>query len=145
MRAFMVVLLAGLLAGCSSPTDGEDDGETGTEHALDSATYGITVSDLPTVVLANSTFRFNSTISGGPVHASDHIGGHFGNKSTTEPSPAVYTVACAHVAGDLPGKYTVTCTAPTTTGVYYLRGHARITEGETVVNWWSTEQTFTIA
>ena len=142
MRAFMVVLLAGLLAGCTSP---KDDDATGTENALDSATYSITVSDMPTAVLANATFRFNSTISGGPVHASDHIGGHFGNKTTTEPSTATYDMACAHTGGDLPGKYQVSCTAPKMSGVYYLRGHARITQGETVVNWWSTETTFTVA
>ena len=142
MRTVLVVLLAGLLAGCSSP---KDDDDTGAENALDSATYSITVSDMPAIVLANATFRFNSTISGGPVHASDHIGAHFGNKTTTEPSTATYDVSCAHTGGDLPGKYQVTCTAPAKTGVHYLRGHARITQGETVVNWWSPETTFTVA
>lgn len=146
MRAFLAVLLAGLLAGCSSPPS-EDDGDgSGAEQALDSATYAITLAGVPTLPVAQGQpFHFNSTVSGGPTHTSDHIGAHFGNASTTEPSTAAYNVSCVHQQGDLPGKYEVTCTAPAKAGVYYLRGHARITEGETVVNWWSAETSFTVA
>ena len=132
-----------LLAGCS---DTKDDDTGGEDHPLDSATYAIALSDVPALpVIAGQPFHFNSTITGDETHASDHIGAHFGNKTTTEPSTAVYNVTCAHQAGNLPGKYQVTCTAPMQPGVYYLRGHARITEGATVVNWWSPETTITVA
>ncbi len=148
MRLLLALIpLALLLAGCSQPTDDDQPATTtSTPSPPQADSYAIALSDLPVAPLeAGAQFRFNSTITGNATRASDHIGAHFGNQSSQAPSTAVYTVTCEHVAGDLPGRYQVTCTAPQEAGVYYLRGHARIMSGGAPVNWWSAEATFTVA
>ena len=138
--ALLATLL--LLAGCSDPPADDDHAD----HPLDADTYAITLADLPVLpVPAGTGFTFNSTITGDVQHASDHIGAHFGNRTTTEPSTAVYNMTCAHTGGTLPGRFQVTCTAPAQPGVHYLRGHARIIDGTVTHHWWSDEATFTVA
>lgn len=123
-----------------------------TAHAgemLTATSFTITLADFPNAPLAaGQAFHFNSTIAGAHEphnHMSDHIGAHFGSNSTTAPSTTVYNKTCAHRAGALPGTYEVTCTAPTELGTYYLRGHARMTEGNVTNQWWSPEVSFRVA
>lgn len=133
-----------LLAGCSQSKD--SDGEGDGPPAADAASYTIMLSEFPVAPLeGGQEFPFNSTISGGIERASDHIGAHFGPNSTTAPSTTAYPSVCPHSIGQLPGTFQVTCAAPLNPGVYYLRGHARITYGNESVNWWSAETTFTVA
>ena len=145
-HAIAAVLGLVLLAGCSSPDDGGEPDVTPTPTVPGESDYTITLSDLPVAPLeAGAQFSFNSTISGNTTRSSDHIGAHFGNKTSSAPSTTVYNVACVHTPGQLPGRYMVTCTAPQEAGTYFLRGHARITTGSAQVNWWSSEATFTVA
>jgi hypothetical protein len=138
----LVVALASLaLAGCS---DGGAEEPTGPPPPTASS-YLVTVEGFPvTPVPSNTTFTFTDRITGEEVRASDHIGAHFGANSTQAPSTTAYPFACVHTQGDLPGTYQVTCTAPTLPGTYYLRGHARIGQGNESVSWWSGEQTFLV-
>lgn len=132
-----VVML--LLAGCSSSDDDEPK--------LAADTYTLTLRGAPAIVSANSTFAFELQVDGDIERASDHVGAHFGNTSSQAPSTTVYASACAHQIGTVPSEdaaFTVTCKAPTKLGIYYLRGHVRIIEGNQTFNWWSAEHTFTV-
>lgn len=104
--------------------------------------FTLTTSNVPAVPVARGeSFNFTLTIDGADADFSDHIGGHFGTNTTDEPSVAQYPLACAHVAGDVPGVYEVTCTVPedAATGTYYLRGHMRITAAGAPHNFWAAE------
>jgi hypothetical protein len=140
--ALCAFLLAGLaLAGCSS-TPSPTPSAT---PAPSVASYTVVVQGFPVApVPANTTFSFTDHITGDAIRASDHIGAHFGNQTTASPSTTAYPVACVHTHGDLPGDYGVTCTAPKAVGTYFLRGHARITQGNQTLNWWSSELVFTV-
>lgn len=98
---------------------------------------------MPDAVTSGTNFTFNLTIEGEPEWASDHIGAHYGANSTDEPSTTAYGNACAHQAGDLPGEFEVTGKIDDA-GIWYLRGHTRITvEGEPL-NYWTDEFTITV-
>lgn len=143
--AFASALSFVLLAGCSGGPEGGDGDDQPEPFGADSFT--VTASDLPAAPLQPGE-EFNITVEvGGAREAdSDHVGAHFGRETSQAPSTAVYNMACLHQSGYLPGSFTVRCTAPVDSGVYYLRGHARIgaTEAEQV-SWWSSEHTFTVA
>jgi hypothetical protein len=122
-----------LLAGCATPDD--DEPETPTAE-----TYELTAEGVPDVATAGQEFTFDLTVDGDLEWTSDHIGGHFGMNSTDEPSTTKYEKACVHQAGDLPGEFEVTCTLHHA-GVWYLRGHTRITlDGGEQVNYWTDRE-----
>jgi hypothetical protein len=147
LALLLCTLLAASLAGCSG--DGDDDpagDDSSATPAPTASSYTVTLEGFPVAPIpANTTFTFIDRISGDVVRMSDHIGAHFGQNSTTDPSTTAYPNACAHTHGDLPGTYEVTCTAPAAPGAYFLRGHARIMQDNLTVNWWSNEQPFTVA
>jgi hypothetical protein len=137
--ALVAAMLALWTAGCTDPPEDEEHEELGADS------FHIEVQGFPSApVLANTTFNFTDVITGGPEHVSDHIGAHFGPNSTTSPSTTAYPSICAHTGGSLPGSFQVTCTAPSMPGTYYLRGHARIIEGNVTNQWWSDEQTLIV-
>ncbi|HUR24418.1 MAG TPA: hypothetical protein VM327_00195 [Candidatus Thermoplasmatota archaeon] len=148
MRVLLVcgLILVGL-AGCSSTPDAGAPSSTSTSASPDPTadSYMVMVMGFPTTPVArNSTFTFTDHVSGDVTRTSDHIGAHFGPVTAPVPSTTIYTTACNHTHGDLPGLYEVTCTAPANPGTYHLRGHARITTASGPVDWWSDELTFTV-
>lgn len=106
---------------------------------VEPAGYTLTVADLPANVTAGKNFTFTLTIAGGGPEESDHIGAHFGMSASTEPSTTVYPSACPHQSGTVPGVFMVTCSVAEP-GTYHLRGHLRITKGDTQENYWSEER-----
>lgn len=139
--ALAVPLFVTLFAGCSDGAGDEPAGPT----PPDASSYLVTVEGFPvTPIPSNATFTFTDRITGEEVRTSDHIGAHFGPNSTASPSVTAYPSACIHQGGNLPGTYEVTCTAPSMPGTYYLRGHARIGQGNESVSWWSGEHTFLV-
>jgi hypothetical protein len=154
----LLALAAVLLAGCSSTPDTTDDEEPGlTISTRPSTTAGTTsgststtasahtlsVSNFPQVaVRSGSAFSFQLAITG-PQASSDHIGAHFGASAQPSPQVSGYSNACNHVAGDVPGTYTVTCTAPAA-GTYYLRAHLRLGVDPGATHSWSSELSFTV-
>jgi hypothetical protein len=143
----LLILFAAALAGCSESPVGISEGPSSTSMPAPSASsYTITLVGFPaTPIPANTTFTFTDHITGDATRTSDHIGAHFGANSTESPSTTAYPSTCRHTPGDLPGDYEVTCTAPVLPGAYFLRGHARIGQGNETVSWWSAEQPFTVA
>ena len=142
----MAALVAVSLAGCSGTPAEDSEGSSSSASPPSASSYAITLEGFPVApVPANTTFTFTDRITGDAVRTSDHIGAHFGPNSTQAPSTTAYPITCQHTHGDLPGTYQVTCTAPGTPGAYFLRGHARIGQGNASVSWWSAEQPFTVA
>jgi hypothetical protein len=150
-QAFALATFAALvlLAGCSSsPSPTTSSSSTSASvPAPDSSSYTITLEGFPTApVQPGANITFQDVVHGAATRYSDHIGAHFGKNSTLQPSTTAYNITCVHTTGDLPGIFGVTCHAPMTPGVYYLRGHARITKPDgTQVSWWSDERAFTVA
>lgn len=142
---FALVIAAVSFAGCAGDDDGDDDQGPTTTPAPNTTSYTIVLEGFPVgPIPANTTFSFNDHITGDATRTSDHIGAHFGPNSTMAPSTTAYPVACQHTPGSLPGTFPVTCTAPKTAGTYFLRGHARIGQGNQSVSWWSAEQPFVV-
>jgi hypothetical protein len=141
MRLLLGLLIIALLSGCSDPGSGDDEPE------FDESSYTVLVEDFPTAPqMPGEEFTFNVTVSGAQTAQSDHIGAHYGMESSQAPSTTEYPTACPHQSGELPGTFQVTCPAPLESGVYYLRGHARIgAVPEEQVSWWSAEMPFTVA
>jgi hypothetical protein len=128
MRTAIVALslVTLLLAGCAS------------QHEEESFT--LTVNDLPARTMAGGTISMMLNIQGSPEVTSDHIGAHYWNFTTTDPT-ADFTAqagACKHVEGSAtaPGAFPVSCTFEKP-GVYYVHGHMRTTHDGQIVNWWS--------
>jgi hypothetical protein len=164
MRRFLAVLtlLAVLLGGCSSSDEGDspstDQATTattstptpGSSSASSSATmaaspYTLSITNFPEVAMQPGTpFNYQLHVTG-PDGTSDHIGGHFSTKAVPTPTIEQYSFACNHGTNNLPGIYTVTCTAPAQAGTYYLRGHVRTGTGTATAHAWSSEMTFTVA
>jgi hypothetical protein len=144
-----IILLAGatLLAGCTLPSPETSSTPTG-GAVVDASTYTIrldwTLASLDHRTASN--FTFTEHIEGSVGSTSMHIGAHMGMNHTATPSTTVYKIACRHYAtpNPLPGTYTITCDAPQTPGTYYLRGHARVNQNGTDINWWSPEVSFTV-
>jgi len=137
-----VPLLLVVFAGCTSPGPADDNGDS---EPPTSDSYRLTAEDMPSLVSAGENFTYTLIIEGEPEWTSDHIGGHFGNTSTDQPSTAVYTGACFHAPTlrEVPDTFEITCRI-NEPGTWYLRGHMRIAldDGQ-VLNWWTDEE-FTI-
>jgi len=171
MRAFAAVslalLAAAVLSGCMSSSTTTSSATTPVSQptsagpVVDSTTYTITLVEFngnpsPQYTQAvnftwpevrNGTdFTFKEKIDGSVVVTSNHIGGHFGTAKNDAPTTTNYPQACTHItdATKIPGTFTIHCTAPTQTGVYHLRGHARVTQGSGDVSWWSDDFTFRV-
>jgi len=168
--AFVSVLAVSFLSGCTLPgNDGATSGTSGT--ATDAPTSaGVVVHDrsfsiklteftghsspersqgenFTWYVVQNGTqFQFKQKVDGSAVVSSDHIGGHMGKDASpsAKPDTTMYNVACDHQSGTLPGQFTITCRAPTSPGVYHIRGHARVTQASGNVEWWSDDFVFRV-
>jgi hypothetical protein len=121
-----------LLAGCTT-----------TEHDHDG--YALTTTGIPDSAVVDQAFTFRLDIAG-PEHTSDHIGAHYWNGTTDDPTrDLAQAKACAHVSGggEVPGAFDVTCSfeAP---GTYQVFGHLRITEGEDVEHFWAEPRNVTV-
>jgi hypothetical protein len=150
LAASALCVLAALLAGCSS-TSTAPQASTSTTITVpppSAGSYGVMAMDTPQSVSpgANFTVLVHVESIDGQTRMSNHIGAHFGPTSTDAPSTTVYTSACVHTTGNLPGMYNVTCKAPATAGTIYLRGHARIVKADgTNQDWWSDEVQIQVA
>lgn len=139
------VLVTALLAGCADP-DGPED--------LGASTYQMQLEGMPTTPIAPGE-TFNVTVrgmmgSGMGMHrmSSDHIGAHMWNMSATDPTGMLdNATTCAHTGGEMPGEFQATCTAPMQPGTYYMRAHARMTDGHEhgLHHYWGDEETFTVS
>jgi hypothetical protein len=101
----------------------------------------VLAAEVPELVLAGEPFAFEMTASG-PAGSSTHIGAHYWSTSTDNPNGMFGEAGgCAHQANKTtrPGIVTVACTIPAG-GVIFVRGHVRITDGETILNSWAPEQ-----
>ncbi|HVM45787.1 MAG TPA: hypothetical protein VM582_07600, partial [Candidatus Thermoplasmatota archaeon] len=117
-----------------TPTPVDETNET----VIDETSFALEISGVPSFVGAGRAFSFVLNVTGEANLTTDHIGAHYGPNATTAPTTALLPGACEHVAGDLPGLYTVNCTIDEP-GVYHLRGHARHVDAEANVttHWWS--------
>jgi hypothetical protein len=138
-------VLSALLAGCADPDDGSDD-----DMPMGPGTYGMHLSGVPTMPMSPGQM-FNVTVQSSTEHQqmhgmmSDHIGAHMWNSTQSDPNAAfAASTGCVHTTGEVPGTFTARCTAPMQAGVYYIRAHTRMMQGGTH-NYWSDEQTFTVA
>ena len=105
--------------------------------------YNLTLSGVPTApVGSGSNFTIQLQIVGTDNVTTDHLGAHFWNLTKDNPTLDTAQGACEHLNTGAVGKYTVTCNI-TNDGVtvkdHYLRGHLRIVEGGTTLQWWSPE------
>lgn len=111
--------------------------------------YTLAVSGIPTnAQTSGGNFSFQVNISGTDNVTTDHIGAHFWNASETNPTIQNAAGACAHIASGAVGNYTISCSITNPGALaphdYYLRGHLRIVEGGTTLEWWSPEQKVTV-
>lgn len=89
---------------------------------------------------ANTNFTFLLSINGTENATSDHIGAHFFNATTGEPSLATAAGGCAHTTGPAVNSFQISCSVPntgTTPRNVYVRGHLLLTEGGVTLDWWS--------
>lgn len=130
------------VTGEETTDEGADTNETSddaTEHAHPS--YTLNVTGAPTNATVGEAFTFTLTAEG-DAGESDHIGAHF---AATELEQLVATEmgGCAHVSGELPGTFEVSCTIDEA-GVWFVYGHVRTShEGETL-NFWADAFTVTV-
>jgi hypothetical protein len=153
--AAFLLLSAILVAGCAGTDDDSADrgmSMSGSTMSMGPSTYRMQLSGVPSAPMVPGT-AFNVTVTAQMgtgmammTRASDHIGAHFWNRTVSDPDASLgNATSCAHTSGNLPGSYQAACTAPMTPGTYHIRAHSRITENATKHNWWSDEQTFTVA
>lgn len=105
--------------------------------------YNITVANAPTApVTSGSNFTIQLQVAGADNVTTDHLGAHYWNLTKADPTFESIDGSCEHLATGAVGKYDIKC-AITNSGLapkdYYLRGHLRITEGGTTLDWWSPE------
>lgn len=95
-----------------------------------SGNYSVNLSGVPTRATAGKNFTFNLTTAGGNLLApglSPEV--RTGSASTGTPTVEAYTVTCSTArTSALSTSYSVSCGFPAA-GVYYLRGHLRVSEG----------------
>jgi hypothetical protein len=143
MRTFLAASLAIALAGCMSVPV-----EPAPTTSAPADSYALTAIGFPSTGTVNQNVTFQLEIKGGPMRTSDHIGGHYWNNQTTDPTAefAQQAGACVHVPGvnSFPATFNVTCrfAAP---GTYYVHGHLRYVDGETTRNFWTVVQPITIS
>ena len=144
MRSAPLLLVASLLlAGCSSAGD---------DPPVSASTYRMSLAGVPSEAVAPGS-TFNVSVEGHMgmgmgMHrmTSDHIGAHFWNQTMMDPTARIGdSTACVHRTGELPGQFTAACTAPMQAGTYHLRAHSRMMDGSQMHNYWSDEQSFTVA
>lgn len=111
--------------------------------------YNLTLSGVPTSpVGSKANFTFALNVTGMDNATSDHIGAHFWNASEANPTLANAAGSCQHVTGGAVGNHTLTCSIESsgiTPKEFYLRGHLRLVEGATTLEWWSAESTVTVS
>ncbi len=124
MVRWSILLLANilLLSGCV----------TSNEPAIE-----LSATDMPAFAAVGEPVTFTMTGTGDLT--SGHVGGHFWDASTEDPT-ADFSEAggCAHVPGatTFPAEVTVTCTFEEP-GMVYVRGHVRTDDSTT--NFWTEE------
>jgi hypothetical protein len=135
-RFLVLALAAAALAGCTM------NEQTGVDR------YTLMASGIPTNVAMGENFTFQLTIAGPVQRQSDHISAHFWSFDTMDPTAnfAQQAGACVHVpgGGPMPGEYSVVCKF-TAAGMYYVHGHARYSENDELVNWWTSSLPVTAA
>ncbi len=128
-----MTLVGVLLAGCTT----EPSPAEAPIPVLSLASRG-----LPAQIELGDSATFNLVVTGDRTTTSDHIGGHYWDDSTDEPTAdfAAALGACQHVAGSntVPGQFTIVCT-PTQEGWHYVRGHVRLTIGDDTLDYWTAE------
>ena len=151
--AATLLLTTAILAGCATP-DGPRESDDGHGHAeMGADSFRMQLSGMPSGPMAPGA-RFNVTVQathgmgheGMGAMASDHIGAHFWNTTMMDPTAGIGdSTACVHRSGEMPGQFTAVCTAPMQAGTYHIRAHSRMMDGGQMHNYWSDEQSFTVA
>lgn len=107
--------------------------------------YALNTSGFPTnPPTSNQNFTFTLAIVGADNATSTHLGAHYWNATEANPTVLNSAGACAHAPNATASvdTHTVTCAIPHT-GVgakdFFVRGHLRLTEGATTLDWWSPE------
>lgn len=109
---------------------------------------GLAITAPTTPVTGGNEFEVTLNVTGAENFTSDHIGVHYWNATNANPTTANATGACAHVATGVVGVHKIKCTLSNSGIVpveYHLRGHVSLTEGATVLHWWSNEVKVTVA
>lgn len=158
MRSLALLLvLAVAAAGCTMPGSGDTTttstsptGSTSTTTTtmppvtttppvndtpvLTNATWTVSTTGIPAQAKPGVQFNFTLDVNGTTTFASQHIGGHFADNTTSALVPAAMK-ACDHQAGQLPGTFNISCTMADE-GTWYLYGHAQAIQNETF-NYWA--------
>lgn len=90
--------------------------------------------------LGNSSFTLTLAINGTENVTSDHIGAHWFNTTTADPTVATSAGACTHVTGPSVNTHAIECKIPNTGAApraVQVYGHLRIVEGGITLDWWS--------
>lgn len=143
-----LALFAATLAGCTDPDAGDGTGDDG---MMGPGSFHMSMSGMPAGPMAPGQ-KFNLTVMAqagmaGMHGTSDHIGAHMWNMSVSDPTGNLAgAMSCAHTGGDLPGEHRAQCTAPMEPGTYYMRAHARVTDGHEhgMHHYWGDETSFTV-
>jgi hypothetical protein len=100
---------------------------------------------VPTVIEAGSPLNLTVNVSGTGPHGAQLVEVRFGASSTAQPSPSIYTGACAGPSGaqNLPGAFAVDGCTLTQTGTTYLRAHVVLADGQGT-SLWSDEANVTV-
>lgn len=127
---------------------GEHNWWTSAPFVVKVRTYNLTLAGVPSSAGSETNFTFTLNVTGMDNATSDHIGAHFWSASEANPTVANAAGACAHTEGGVLGSHTVTCSiessglTPTT---FYVRGHVRLTEGGSTLEWWSPEASVSVS
>lgn len=106
----------------------------------DDDTFALAIEDLEEL---EDGVSFTVNITGDLEGTSTHIGGHYWDAPTNNPTVAGSVGGCVHVAGGgtVPGSFQVTCSR-TDSSSWQYRGHLRVEVDGQQWNYWSEEQTF---
>lgn len=106
------------------------------EHAVEVVDLQLRVDNATTTAEVDQEFTFDLHIEGESEVTSDHIGAHYWNEPTDDPTAdfANQAGACQHHNGDVPGVFTVTCTW-SDPGIYHVYGHLRLGEQRPLDLW----------
>ncbi len=110
--------------------------------ALDGESYLLTPSDIRNDIHPDDEPAFDLRIDGPAGVITEHVGGHFWDRSHDAPSENLASAhACSHepAAVSLPSSISVSCKYPSS-GTWYLRGHLRVvTDDGTQFDYWTHE------